>query len=82
MMKIFFKILLHFIAFHALLPDIGVLGQKTLLPPNACPDYFKYNNGVDGQVEGQIGLKFKITDSDVNLVFQASVPGTLTSVSL
>lgn len=51
------------------------------IPQNSCPQYFEYvNNG--NEIEGQIKLKFRINDAVIRLVFEASVPARLTSVSI
>lgn len=51
-----------------------------IIPQNSCPVYFKYTNGANG-VEGQMVLKFRITDSDINVVFEGSIPELLVDVS-
>lgn len=59
---------------------LNVVYSQIGLPPNPCPQYFEYiDNGHE--LEGQIKLKFKISESVVNLVFEASIPTRLTSVS-
>lgn len=78
MLKLIFKSFLHFISLCAI---FVVAKAQVKLPPNSCPNYFKYTNGASG-VEGQIFLKFRIRDSNVNLVFEGSIPEKLTSVSL
>jgi hypothetical protein len=48
-------------------------------PINPCPSIFEYVN-EDNIIEGEIKLKTSERGTVVNLVFEANVPGSITSV--
>lgn len=80
MFKFFLKIWLHICVINTIFKNFDAFAQYNT-PQNPCPDIFQYVDG-DNAVEGQITLKFTIRDAFVNLVFEASIPEKLTSVSL
>lgn len=80
MFKWFFQIRLHICVIITIFKNLEVFAQYNT-PQNPCPDIFQYVNGNDA-IEGQITLKFAIKDAFVNLLFEASIPEKLASVSL
>jgi hypothetical protein len=55
--------------------------QNKQIPRNPCPNVFEYVRDEKNPIEGEIKLKTSYRrDTVVDLVFEANVPGSLTSV--